>query len=111
MSNAQAGRSGHQHDFQRLSIEDTIKAFETDPEKGLDALVFTAGIGQNAPLVRAEVCEKLAWLGVTLDTAANGNIGPRITTADSRVPERVIPTNKEPMIARHTLALAPPMSA
>jgi acetate kinase len=77
---------------------------------GLDALVFTAGIGENAPLVRAKVCEKLAWLGVTLDAAANDNNGPRITTADSRASVWVIPTNEELMIARHTLALAPPMS-
>jgi len=78
---------------------------------GLDALVFTAGIGENAPLVRAKVCEKLGWLGVTLDAAANDNNGPRITTADSRVSVWVVPTNEELMIARHTLALAPPMSA
>lgn len=75
---------------------------------GLDALVFTAGIGENAPLVRAKVCEQLAWLGVALDSAANEKNGPRITTADSRVSVWVIPTNEELMIAQHTLALAAP---
>jgi acetate kinase len=70
MSNAQAGTSGHQHDFQHLSVEDAIKALETDSDKGPDALVFIAGIGESAPLLRANVCEKLAWLGVTLDAAA-----------------------------------------
>ena len=72
---------------------------------GLDALVFTAGIGERSPLVRGKVCEKLGWLGVTVANAANG---PRISAADSRVSVFVIPTNEELMIARHTLALAAP---
>jgi acetate kinase len=72
---------------------------------------MSTAIGENAPLVRAEVCEKLAWLGATLDAAANKKNGPRITTADSRVSVWVIPTNEELMIARHTVALAPPVSA
>ena len=53
---------------------------------GLDALVFTAGIGEHAPEIRRRVCEDAAWLGVDLDDAANTAGGPRITTADSRPP-------------------------
>jgi acetate kinase len=72
---------------------------------GLDALVFTAGIGEHSAPVRAAVCTSLAGLGVTLDAAANASGGPRISTPDSRVSVWVIPTNEELMIAQHTLAL------
>jgi acetate kinase len=72
---------------------------------GLDALVFTAGIGENSPAVRAALCDSLAWLGVKLDKSANASGGPRISAADSSVSVWVIPTNEELMIARHTLAL------
>jgi acetate kinase len=69
---------------------------------GLDALVFTAGIGEHATAIRARVCRDAAWLGLELDEAANANGGPRISTANSRVAAWVIPTNEELMIARHT---------
>ena len=72
---------------------------------GLDAFVFTAGIGENSVPVRAALCAKLAWLGVTLDKRANAADGPRISTPESRVSVWVIPTNEELMIAQHTLAL------
>ncbi len=72
---------------------------------GLDALVFTAGIGENSAPVRAKTLERLEWLGLKLDLAANAGNGPRITTADSKVAAFVIPTNEELMIARHTLDL------
>jgi len=72
---------------------------------GLDALVFTAGIGENSAPVRAALCRKLAGLGVALDEAANAAGGPRISTPDSRVSVWVIPTNEELLIAQHTLAL------
>ncbi|MCC6764562.1 MAG: acetate/propionate family kinase [Deltaproteobacteria bacterium] len=72
---------------------------------GVDALVFTAGIGERSAEIRRRVCEASAWLGVTLDADANAAHGPRITTADSRVSAWVIPTNEELMIARHTAAL------
>jgi acetate kinase len=75
---------------------------------GLDALVFTAGIGENSPKVREALCRKLEWLGVALDGAANAAGGPRISTPDSRVSVWVIPTNEELMIAQHTLALVRP---
>jgi acetate kinase len=71
---------------------------------GLDALVFTAGIGEHAAPVRACVCENAAWLGIRLDAAANLASGPRISAADSPVSVWVVPTNEELMIARHTLA-------
>jgi acetate kinase len=69
---------------------------------GLDAIVFTAGIGENSRTLRARVCADAAWLGVDLDTAANETNGPRLSTAASRVAAWVVPTNEELMIARHT---------
>jgi acetate kinase len=73
---------------------------------GLDALVFTAGIGENSAKIRARVCRDAAWLGVELDEAANHAGGPRISRGGSRVAAWVIPTNEELMIARHTDRLA-----
>jgi acetate kinase len=72
---------------------------------GLDAFVFTAGIGENSAPVRAALCAKLAWLGVELDERANAAHGPRISTPDSKVSVWVIPTDEERMIAQHTRAL------
>jgi acetate kinase len=72
---------------------------------GVDALVFTAGIGEHATEIRRRICEASAWLGVTVDKAANEKHGPRISQAGSRVSAWVIPTNEELMIARHTGAL------
>ena len=69
---------------------------------GLDALVFTAGIGERAAPVRERICRQAAWLGVELDAQANAKHGPRISSASSRVAAWVIPTNEELMIARHT---------
>lgn len=66
---------------------------------GLDAMVFTAGIGENQPAVRAEVCRRLEWLGVTLDPAANAANRACISTAASRVGVFVIPTDEEQVIA------------
>ena len=73
---------------------------------GLDGIVFTAGIGEHAAPVRAAVLRQLAWLGVTLDEAANATHGPRISTADSPIAALVLPTDEERMIARHTASLA-----
>ena len=75
---------------------------------GLDALVFTAGIGEHAVPVRERVCRAAAWLGVELDPAANAAAGPQISTAGSAVSAWVIPTNEELMIARHTLQTLSP---
>ncbi len=69
---------------------------------GLDALVFTAGVGENAAAIRERVCRDAGWLGLTLDAAANATGGPRISAPDSRVAAWVIPTDEELMIARHT---------
>jgi acetate kinase len=69
---------------------------------GLDALVFTGGIGEHAAVVRDRVCRGAAWLGVELDIGANEAGGPRISTESSSVSAWTIPTNEELMIARHT---------
>ena len=70
--------------------------------RGVDALVFTGGIGENAAVIRARVCRDAAWLGVELDEPANSKGGPRISSANSKVSAWVIATNEELMIARHT---------
>jgi acetate kinase len=72
---------------------------------GLDAVVFTAGIGENSAALRERVCRDARWLGIELDAAANAAGGPRVSTGVSGVSVWVIPTNEELMIARHTLAL------
>jgi acetate kinase len=72
---------------------------------GVDAIVFTAGIGENSRSLRERVCSDAAWLGIELDKAANQANGPRISTPASRVAAWVIPTNEELMIAGHTRAL------
>jgi acetate kinase len=69
---------------------------------GLDAIVFTAGVGENAEAIRSRVCEDAAWLGVALNQQANAAGGPCISTRGSKVSAWVIPTNEELMIARHT---------
>ncbi len=73
---------------------------------GLDGVVFTAGIGEKSPVIRARVCEDAAWLGIELDPSANNAGGPRITKPGGRGPSAwVIPTDEERMIALHTLAV------
>jgi acetate kinase len=72
---------------------------------GLDALVFTAGIGEHAPEIRRRVCEKATWLGLAIDVPANQAGGPRITKADSKTSAWAIPTDEDLMIARHTWRL------
>jgi len=69
---------------------------------GLDAIVFTAGIGENSAEIRRRICEASAWLGVELDETANASHRTTISTSRSRVFVCVIPTNEELMIARHT---------
>ncbi|OAN58030.1 acetate/propionate family kinase [Magnetospirillum moscoviense] len=72
---------------------------------GLDALIFTAGIGEHSAPVRAMVCEGAGWLGIELDPAANAAHADKITTPASRLPVYVIPTDEEMMIAKHTRAV------
>ncbi len=68
---------------------------------GLDAVVFTAGIGEHAPEIRRRVCEQASWLGLQINASANAAGGPRISTSSSKTSAWVIPTNEELMIARH----------
>ncbi|WP_075595533.1 acetate/propionate family kinase [Novacetimonas hansenii] len=71
--------------------------------QGLDGLVFTAGIGENDAIVRAAICARLQWLGVRLDAAANIANSEIISTSDSKVEVRVIPTDEETTIRRHVM--------
>jgi acetate kinase len=73
--------------------------------QGLDAFVFTAGIGENSARIRASVADRLAWLGVALDPAENSRHARLISRSDSRIPIYVVPTDEELMIAQHTLSL------
>ena len=72
---------------------------------GLDAFVFTAGIGENSAVLRARIAEKLEWLGLGIDPKANAAHALRISPPKSRVPVLMVPTDEELMIARHTVAL------
>jgi len=72
---------------------------------GLDALIFTAGIGENAPEVRRRICEGMGHLGLALDLPANDANAPLISANGAPVSIRVIPTNEELMIARHTASV------
>ncbi len=72
---------------------------------GLDGLVFTAGIGERAPWIRAEICARLAWLGARIDVAANDANATRIGALDSQIDIRVVATDEEAIIARHTLTV------
>ncbi|CAG2128004.1 acetate/propionate family kinase [Cupriavidus plantarum] len=74
--------------------------------QGLDTLVFTAGVGENAAYIRQQVCQQAAWLGVALNDEANARGEALISGASSRVAVRVIPTDEELMIARQTRAVA-----
>ncbi len=73
--------------------------------QGIDAFVFTAGIGENSVGIRERIAGNLAWLGVVLDPAENSKHALRISRPDSRVPVYVVPTDEELMIAQHTLSL------
>jgi acetate kinase len=72
---------------------------------GLDALVFTGGVGENAATIRAHVCEDAGWLGLQLDEGANRRGGPLISVAGSRVAAWIVPTDEELTIARHAQRL------
>jgi acetate kinase len=72
---------------------------------GLDAFVFTAGIGENSAMIRTRVAEKLAWFGAIFDPIANRAEKTVFSQPDSRVALYVVPTDEELMIARHTLSL------
>ena len=72
---------------------------------GLDALVFTGGIGEHAADIRARVCRDAGWLGIALDETANKAAGPCISAADSAASAWVVPTDENLMVARHTYRL------
>jgi acetate kinase len=73
--------------------------------QGLDAFVFTAGIGENSANIRARVVDQLGWLGAKLDPVANSRHARLISRSDSLLPVYVVPTDEELMIAQHTLSL------
>jgi acetate kinase len=73
--------------------------------QGLDAFVFTAGIGENSDVIRSRVAERLAWLGISLDAAENAKRSLKISQSSSRIPVYVVPTDEERMIAEHTLSV------
>lgn len=75
---------------------------------GIDAFVFTGGVGENSPAIRARIAGRLKWLGADLDPAANEAGATQISTAWSKVALHVIPTDEELMIARQTFALVSP---
>lgn len=79
--------------------------------EGLDAVVFTAGIGERSPDIRARICRRAAWLGLRLDEGANLTNGPRISAQDSSVAAWVVPTDEEAIIAQHTAELVGPLVA
>ena len=70
---------------------------------GLDAMVFTAGVGEHQPAIRADICSRLMWLGIDLDPAANATNHAIITSAASRIPVIIIPTDEEQVIASEAL--------
>lgn len=70
---------------------------------GLEGLIFTAGIGENAAEIRRQACARMSWLGVKLDDEANARHAAIISAPDSQVIVRVVPTDEERMIALHTL--------
>ncbi len=72
--------------------------------EGLDALVFTAGIGERSAEIRARICHRLAWMGIHLDDGANARHAEVVSTLDSPIPVYVVPTDEEMMIAKHTRA-------
>ena len=71
--------------------------------QGIDALVFTAGIGENSPEIRQKITDRLSWLGIDIDISANQKNNIQISNQNSKIPVLVIPTNEELMIAKHSL--------
>jgi len=101
-SNAPAAREAVELFVYRIDRElgSLVAALE-----GLDALVFTGGIGENAAEIRAQVCRHAGWIGIALDEEANARGGPLISRTGSAVSVWVVPTNENLMIARHTRRL------
>ena len=91
-------------DFFAFRIAKEVAAL-TSVLGGLEGLIFTAGVGENAPAVRQNVCQRLTWLGIDLDEQANAANAGKINQAGSKVSVHVIPTDEERMIAQHTLKI------
>ena len=70
--------------------------------EGMDSLVFSAGIGENSALMRTMICDRLAWMGVTLDEEANARNAAIISAPESRIEVRIIPTDEEVILAKQT---------
>ena len=116
------GLSGISNDMRVLEASDAPEAAEaiaysaarirhelgslTADLRGLDALIFTAGIGENSARIRREACTGMEWFGIELDRTRNEAGETIISTPESRVKVMVIPTNEELMIARDTVRLA-----
>lgn len=112
------GVSGISHDVRQLLSSEDISAKEAIELfcyraalefgslavtlKGCDALIFTAGIGENSAMIRKKICDRLTWLGIKIDEAANKKNSAIISANDSNIVVCVIPTNEEYMIAKHT---------
>ena len=98
----------------RLAIEHFVEAALRELAglvaalRGLDGLVFTGGIGENAAALRERIVHGAAWMGLRLDANANASAAVRINAADSLVQVRVLRTNEEAVIARHTVCAAAP---
>jgi acetate kinase len=73
---------------------------------GLDRVIFTGGVGENAPLIREKVCNQLEWLGLAIDSELNQCNQLEIATATSKVRVQVVPTDEEWMLAKYATALA-----
>ena len=70
--------------------------------QGMDTLLFTAGVGENSPEIRAGICDRLQWMGIRLNTEANAANERLISAPDSSIAVYVVPTNEEEVIARQT---------
>ena len=116
------GLSGLSHDMRQLEAADTPEARQAIGYfiarirrelgglaavlGGIDALIFTAGIGENSPAVRAAVCEGMDWLGLTVDATRNAQNAPVVSDDGGKVRVMVLPTNEELVIARAARRLA-----
>ncbi len=100
-----APEAGEAIDLFTFRIAGEIARLASTPE-GLDAIVFTAGVGENQPPIRAQICARLAWLGASLDAEANTGNAERISSASSRVSVFIIPTDEEQVIADEALLVS-----
>ena len=114
-----SGVSGDMRSLQKSDAPETKEAIEYFVRRvtreigslaaamgGVDAIIFTAGIGENSAEIREKILRKSEWLGFEIDEQANQSGGPRLTQSDSKRSAWVIPTNEELMIARHTFRLS-----